>query len=106
MMKIKNETRAEIGEFAKQVGKLLAASLANNFIMKQVVPRVQKVGGRVLEKMSDVQGRKNAEELTKLANQTDKASSHVSPVAPVAPVITPSPAPSVGSDGPVLAKFL
>lgn len=94
-MKTQNKIRAEIGDFVKSVGKMVVSGLAQTAIVKYIVPRVTKVGGTVLDKMAHMQGRKDVEDLDRLARESQT-------VIPPAP----TPPPAIKPDGPIEAKFI
>lgn len=102
-MKTRNTVKADVVDFLKKLGTGVAQMVAGNLVVNKVLPKVQVVGGKILAKMADAQGRKDADELERLAKQAE-----VSP--PVAPTVkaepqTPATVGPIVPDGPVEAKF-
>jgi len=93
--------KTELWDFVKSVGKGVATLLASSAIAKHVGPKVENAGKIVLNKMAEIQGKKDAQALDELARQSEESKKQATP-----PAQTPPPPPSDTPDGPVQAKFV
>lgn len=106
-----NKTSA-VKDWLKKTAIRVGEAILITTVAEKVAPTAKHFGGKVLDKLSTLQGRKNVEELDELAKRSEEkapaSSAPETPATVVPPTIVPPPAIKTDVDtssGIVEAKF-
>lgn len=93
-----------VKDWLKRTAIRVGEAVLISTVAEKLAPTAKTIGSKVMDKLSAMQGRKNAEELEEMVKESEEKAKAAKPVAPIEALPTP-PEAKAATDGPVDAKF-